>query len=145
MVDIKQKSVVYKVPEDVKQDYLQHGGPVLDKWILKNVRCPSCNGAIKTSACDTEGGTQHNVMLVGQSSQKTSEYYNRCVVRCGSCNKQFVFTYSCYEYPNSPNSLESEGEFKWDSMRTFYLIAFIIILAFFLGFVALFYIRFFMH
>jgi len=112
---MEKKAAAYKIPEDVKQQYLQHGGSVLDKWILKNVRCPSCGGKIKISACDIGGSYEFPMNLfkgsLGMLFPKASEH-NNCVIRCGSCNKQFIFKYSYKKYPNSPTSFELKGEFK---------------------------------
>jgi hypothetical protein len=122
----------YNIPEDVKQDYLKHGGTVLDKWVLKNVRCPTCGGRIKTSACDI-GGKFDSTKVGALSyvlSPATSEYWNTCVVRCGNCGKQFTFRYSYYAKPNSPSSFVLEGAFGWTPERIMYIVLLIIVLIF---------------
>jgi len=112
---MEKKSAVYKIPEDVKQEYLKHGGSILDKWILQNVRCPLCGGKIKTSACDSWGSYDFPFNLFKGSLEllfPKAPAHNNCLVHCGNCDKQFKFIYSYQKYPNSPTSFELKGEFK---------------------------------
>lgn len=47
--------------------------PILENWILDNVRCPKCNGTIKKCSC-------------------TMSYLppTRCIVQCKKCNRNFL-------------------------------------------------------
>ncbi|NYZ76619.1 hypothetical protein H0N98_05225 [Candidatus Micrarchaeota archaeon] len=144
--------VVYKIPEDTKQEYLQHGEQVLNKWILKNVKCPSCNGNIRTVACGIgghlEGGDYASSAripwwisltrsIVDISAMDKAQYSNDCIVRCESCDKQFTFRYEYYASLNSKSSLEFIGKFGWTTKRVLYMMLFVLFALILLGIAAL--------
>jgi small-conductance mechanosensitive channel len=55
----------------------------IENWILENVKCPDCDGSIKTCTCITE---------IPPDWAPLGVFDRICEVQCSKCNKKFLFS-----------------------------------------------------